>query len=133
MFTNVSTLPGEHRHSANPNPYFGRDIEQTGIDLAAIQNAVEKLALIRCQDEEESEPFPAECDGFIDPSIDIALAGKAVARQADRELLAKLTRVAFDGIERHRPPIPASGGAEGQNSGLDAAPIQPVDRQDSTG
>jgi hypothetical protein len=29
--------------------------------------------------------------------------------------------------------IPASGGAEGQNSGLDAAPIQSVDRQDSTG
>jgi hypothetical protein len=128
MFANVLALPGEHRHSPNPRLYFGRDVQKTGIDLAAIQNTVEKLALVRCQDEEESEPIPAECDGFIDPSINVALAGEAVARQADRELLAKLTRIAFDGIERHGPPIPTSGGAEGQNCGLDAAPIQSVDR-----
>lgn len=45
---------------ANSRLYLRRHVEQTGIDLAAIQNAMEKLPLVRRQIEQEGKPLPAE-------------------------------------------------------------------------
>jgi hypothetical protein len=58
MSANVLALPGKHRHCADARTYFRRHVEQTRVDLAAIQNAIKKLLLVRRQVEEESEPVP---------------------------------------------------------------------------
>ncbi len=99
MFPNVPAFPGKHRHGPNSSTYLRRDIEQIGIDLAAIQQSVEEFLLVRCQFEERSKPVSADRNGFLYPCIDIPFAGKAVAREADRELLTELTRVTFDGVD----------------------------------
>ena len=43
MLPDMLALPGEHRHGRNPRADIRRGVEQIGIDLAAIQNGVEKL------------------------------------------------------------------------------------------
>ena len=98
MLPDMLALPGEHRHGRNPRTDLRRGVEQIGIDLAAIQNGVEKLPFVRCHDEQEREPFPTERNGFFYPSVDVAAAGEAVPRHTDGELLAKLARVTLDGI-----------------------------------
>ena len=132
MFPNVSAaLPSEHRHSLNSSTYLRLDIEQIGIDFAAIQNVIENFPLVHCQIEQESKLVPAEHHGFPYPLFDFALAGKSVAWQGDGELLPKLARITFDGIDRHDAPIAAPAGADGQNGGFDPAPVESVNRQDA--
>ena len=81
-------LPGEHRHGCNPRADLRRDVEQIGIDLAAIQNGVEKLPFVRCHDEQEREPFPTERNGFFYPSVDVAAAAfKTLAVAFGRKIL----------------------------------------------
>src|SRR3546814_2988167 len=131
MLPNMPAFPDEHRHGCNARTYLRCDVKQIGVDLAVIQNAIEKLPLLRCQIEQEGELFPAECNGLLDPRVDVSLAGEATARQTDRELLTELARVAFDGVDRHGPPVAPTAGAEGQNGGFDPVPVEPVDRQNT--
>jgi hypothetical protein len=65
---------------------------------------------------------------FIGP----ILAGELVARPADCELLIGLARVAFDGLDQLGVPVAPAAGSDGQHSGLNLAPIEPVDRQNAT-
>jgi hypothetical protein len=130
MFPDMPALPGEPRHGPNSSTYLRLDIEQIGIDFAAVQTAIEKSPLVHCQIEQESKPVPAEHHGFPYPLVD-ALAGKSVAWQGDGELLPKLARITCDGIDRHDPPIAAPAGADGQNGGFDPAPVESVNRRDA--
>lgn len=132
MFPNVLAFPREHWHGPDSSTYLGRDVDQISIDLAAIQNAIEKLPLVRCQIEQERELFPAERYGFLDPRIDVSLFRESVTRQANRELLTEFARIALDGVDRHGPPIAPPAGPDGQHGGLDQTPVESVDRQDAT-
>ena len=83
MSADVSSFPGEHRHGRDSVPYFRIDIEQIGIDLAAVEYAVKELSLFLRQIEQEGEPFPAEGNGLLNPRFDLSHAGEAAARQAN--------------------------------------------------
>src|SRR3546814_13279569 len=104
MLPNMPAFPDEHRHGCNARTYLRCDVKQIGVDLAVIQNAIEKLPLLRCQLDQEGELFPAECTGPLDPPVDVSLAGDATARQTDRALLTEFARVAFVGDHRLGPP-----------------------------
>lgn len=49
----MEALPRKHRHSLNSSTYLGGDVEQICINFAPIENAIEKLALVRRQIEQE--------------------------------------------------------------------------------
>ena len=128
MSPDVSGLPGEHRHGFDSAAYFRIDVEQTGIDLAVVENAVEEFPLLLRQIEQEGEFFPAERNRLLDPRLDLSHACEAVSRQANGELLPKLACVTPDGAGRDGSPVEPTAGADGQNGGLDPAPIESFDR-----
>ena len=105
MSADVSSFPGEHRHGRDSAPYVRIDVEQVGIDLAAIEYAVKELPLFLRQIEQEGKPFPAERNGLLDPRLDFSHAGEAAVRQANAQLLAKLAGVTFYGPGRDGPPV----------------------------
>ena len=72
MSPDVSGLPGEHRHGFDSAAYFRIDVEQAGIYLAVVENAVEEFPLLLRQVEQEGELFPAERNGLLDPRLDLS-------------------------------------------------------------
>ena len=132
MLANIQCLPRQHWHGFNSSLNFRFDIKQTDVDLAAVNYAVEKRLLADRQVEQETKTVLTEQDGLIDPPIDIFCSGKVVMRQAYRELLTKLLRVAVYGINRHGSPIAPRASAQGQHSGFDPTPVEVFNRQDTT-
>ena len=115
MLPNMSGLPREHRHVRNSGAELGRNIQQIGVDLAAVQHTIEKRPLVRCQVEQESESLATERNGLVNPRVDLSLGGESVAGQADGELVAKLARVAFDGVDGLGPPVASPTRPDGQH------------------
>ena len=89
MLSDMSGLPREHRHVLNSGTDLRRDVQQTGVDLATIAHTIEKRPLVRCQVEQEGESFTTKRNGFVNPRVGLSLGAETIARQADRELLAK--------------------------------------------
>ena len=69
--------------------------------------------------------------GLLDPHVGISRGGKTVVRQADCELLAKLARIALDGVGRPGAPVALPAGPDGQHGGLDPVPVVSVDGEDT--
>ena len=105
ILPNMSGLPREHRHVLNSGTELRRDVQQVGINLATIQHTIEKRPLVRCQIEQEGESFATKRNGLVNPRVDLSPGAETVARQADREFLAKLARVDV----RRRPPARCRG------------------------
>ena len=48
MGSDVSSLPGEHRHVPNSGTDRWFDVQQIRVNLATVKHAVEKCSLVRC-------------------------------------------------------------------------------------
>ena len=68
--------------------------------------------------------------GLLDPHVGLSPDGTAV-RHVDCELLAKLARIALDGVGRPGAPVALPAGPDGQHGGLDPVPVMSVDGEDS--
>ena len=95
---NVPGFPRKHRHGADSRPNFRLDIQKIGVDLAAVEDIIEKLPFIGREIEQECKPVAEDCRGVLDPRVDILAGGKGTTRQADGEVLTKLAWVARDGV-----------------------------------
>ena len=98
MPANVHGFPREHGHGTDSRPNSRFDVEKIGVDLAPVEDIIEKPLFIGREIEQECKPVAEECRGVLDPRFDILAVGKGTTRQADDEVLTKLARIARDGV-----------------------------------
>ena len=55
MLPNMSGFPREHRHGLDSETDIRSDVQQIGVDFAAIEHTVEKRPFVRCQIEQEGD------------------------------------------------------------------------------
>lgn len=133
MLPNMSGLPREHRHVRNSGAELRRNVQQIGVYLATLRHTIEKCPLVRCQIEQESETLATKREGLVNPRVDLSSGGETVAGQADGKLVAKLARVAFDGVDGSGAPIVSPTGTYGEHGSLDPVPVELVDGKNTAG
>ncbi len=99
MLPHVLAFPGKHWHGPHADADLGFNIQQLGIDLPAVEYAVEELPLGRRQVEKKGKFLSAESDGFLNPSVNRTPVSEIATRQTNHKLLPKLARITFDGID----------------------------------
>ena len=60
MLPNMSDLPCEHRHVLDSDTDLRCDVQQTGVNFAMIEHAIEKRPSVRYQIEQKGESVAAE-------------------------------------------------------------------------
>ena len=100
MLTHMPGFPCKHRLGLDSGTDLRRDIKQIGVDFAAMEHAIKKRPLVRCQIEQNGESFSAKRNVLLNPRVGFFTGGKPIAGQTDCELLVKFARIALDSVDR---------------------------------
>ncbi len=105
-FSDVEGLPAQTRVRSDGLLEIRIPGEKLGRDLAAIVEAVEELALVRLEWENDGQQIPAIADQTIRPLHQVLVRRRYTAAEHRQKLPVDLARIRSDVIDRCSSPVP---------------------------